>query len=366
MKFLKKLFKKKEKITLQEFADRMVFWGNSLFRGEKIRKLITEARKTAAKEVRGGNREKIHLELISFRYWVMCYLIQVVLKPTGCDWEKAVDEFEKNWITLLARHEDMDDSLLDRDPSLLSSKEYLQTLIDPFPLSYEELLQFHRERTIAYDKAFTEGVSIEEKVESKATRMQFGRYGQVAKEFLKNLGMEMDARYIFNMIFDIVITIKSHSKGLEETIEQTDLSFLEKQCADNSSDALLASGLTGDWKYFYADEAGDSFYDTQSVSRGQDTTRVLVKTVLSDKAKADFIKEFQDKSGIEKICLIIHGWEIHCSKNRDRTLFLIWCSSDGKVIYSSDYPDEKFREVVPDSVGEALAKILCGKHAGNK
>ena len=60
----------------------------------------------------------------------------------------------------------------------------------------------------------------------------------------------------------------------------------------------------GHWKYICGG-GGDWFYDTQSVSRGQDTTSVWVKCLLNDKGKAWWIKMFPETKGIEKISYTI-------------------------------------------------------------
>ena len=124
---------------------------------------------------------------------------------------------------------------------------------------------------------------------------------------------------------------------------------------------LLSSVVYGaDWKYYSKDVDGSSsFYDTQSVSRGENTIKVWGKAVLSDKAKKKNIKNFPEMPDIENISYMEGRWEINCSKNTMRSLSLFWYSSEGNVIYSRDYPDGQFREFPPDSLMAKLAETIC-------
>ena len=124
-----------------------------------------------------------------------------------------------------------------------------------------------------------------------------------------------------------------------------------------------------DWKYFFTDVDGILWlYDTQSVSRGQDTTTVLVKKILSDKEKARKIKAFPKIIGIEKISYIINKDEINCSKNMYRVKSAACYGSEGEgiVSYDADEPNP-FLDVFPDTVAAGLVKALCGeKKEGGK
>jgi|LQYC01.1.fsa_nt_gi hypothetical protein len=79
---------------------------------------------------------------------------------------------------------------------------------------------------------------------------------------------------------------------------------------------LLSSVVYGaDWKYFGTDADGtDWFYDTQSILRGQDTTKVWAKSIFTDKTKASYIKEFPNQPVIENASYDSVRMEINCSK----------------------------------------------------
>src|SRR4030042_187033 len=123
---------------------------------------------------------------------------------------------------------------------------------------------------------------------------------------------------------------------------------------------LSSVGYGADWKYFDKD-ADDNlwFYDTQSISREQDTVRVWVKFVLSDKTKKEYIKNFPKTPGMENTSHTKDRWEINCSKNIKRVLSSVWCDTEGNIIMDKDYPDYPFSEVIPESIGAGLVEIIC-------
>jgi hypothetical protein len=121
-------------------------------------------------------------------------------------------------------------------------------------------------------------------------------------------------------------------------------------------------GDGADWKYLAKDPEGSSwFYDTKSVSREQSIVKVFVRSALSEEGKKFFIKRYPKKSGIEKISDTVDRFEINCSNNMGRTLSSVWYDTEGKVIYSGDYPDNQFQKVTPDSIMDMLVKIICKK-----
>ena len=118
-----------------------------------------------------------------------------------------------------------------------------------------------------------------------------------------------------------------------------------------------------DWKYFCTDTDGnDNFYDTQSISRGQDTIKVRLKTILKDKGREAWITNFPFVPGIKNISFIAEIWEIDCSKNMSRRIAERWYDSKGGVISSMDEPTSQFSrfgEFLPYGVEDRLVEILC-------
>jgi hypothetical protein len=124
---------------------------------------------------------------------------------------------------------------------------------------------------------------------------------------------------------------------------------------------LLASvGYGADWKHFITGAKGnDWFYDTQSVSREQNTIIVRTKEVLSENEKAQFIKDYPDITYIKNISYILDRWEINCSKNTRKQLSSFWYSSEGNDIFSEYYFHSQFKKIVSESVLSELVAILC-------
>ena len=123
---------------------------------------------------------------------------------------------------------------------------------------------------------------------------------------------------------------------------------------------LGSPALGADWKYFEKSSDGDLwFYDTQSISREQDTIRVWVKFVLSDKTKKEYINNFPKTPGMKNTNYTKDRWEINCSKNIKRVLSSVWCDTEGNIIMNKDYTNYPFSQVIPDSIGATLVKIIC-------
>jgi len=150
---------------------------------------------------------------------------------------------------------------------------------------------------------------------------------------------------------------------------------------------LLSSvGYGADWKSFGKDaDNNEWFYDIQSVSRDQETAKIWTKIVLSDQAKADFIKKIQhnkppslsyeppefynaqkeaelsqkDRIKKENINHRIDRYEIDCVKNRIKVMSSAWFDSGENVIHNENPPDPLFSEITPNSIEEQLLKIIC-------
>ena len=150
---------------------------------------------------------------------------------------------------------------------------------------------------------------------------------------------------------------------------------------------LLSSfGYSADWKSFGKDEDNNEwFYDTQTIARDQDTIKVWTKIVLSDKAKAYFIKKSQpkkppslsyeppeffsaqkeaelsqkDRITKENISHRMDRDEIDCVTNRIKIISSAWFDFTEDLIYSENPPDPIFKEIDPDSVTAKLVEIVC-------
>jgi len=129
---------------------------------------------------------------------------------------------------------------------------------------------------------------------------------------------------------------------------------------------LLSSvGYGADWKYIYtAATGGEWFYDTQSISRKQDITKILIKSILSDKEKANYIKHHPKILSIKKISYTSGRWEVDCVKYKFRVLSANMYGSDGNIFYSVGSPNSYFLKVVPGSTIAKLVEIICKEGEG--
>ena len=129
-----------------------------------------------------------------------------------------------------------------------------------------------------------------------------------------------------------------------------------------------------DWKFiFTAPTGGEWFYDTQSISRGQEITSVWTKWILSDKERAKFIKEFPEEFRYLKtnsnanISFFIEKEEINCSKSVARIMSMALYGSGSEVVWSSGaQKPNQFEDIFPDSKGVTLVKAICGEGEGGK
>jgi len=123
---------------------------------------------------------------------------------------------------------------------------------------------------------------------------------------------------------------------------------------------LSSVGYGADWKYIFKDaDNNEWFYDTQSISREQDTIIVRTKKVLSGNGKAIFIKEYPDITNIKNISYILDSWKINCSKNIRKPLTSFWYNSEGYEVFWVYYFHSEFKQVVPDSNSAKLVKTIC-------
>ena len=141
-----------------------------------------------------------------------------------------------------------------------------------------------------------------------------------------------------------------------------------------------------DWKdIFTAPTGGEWFFDTQSVSHGQDITLVWTKWILSDKERAKFIEEFPKKfkkkvtmniNGVKvirttddfiEISYFIQKEEINCSKNAARIMSMsLFDFGNDLVWFSGDQKQNQFEDVFPDSKGVTLIEAICKECEGGK
>lgn len=192
----------KEKISLQEFTDSMLYMATCLQRRENFTEMIRKTLKNNPEHT-----DKIHIELAAFQYWLQCFIMQVALKSKECHWEKAVEEFEKAWMRFHLKGD-----------VFQVGNDLIKSSIPKIKISSKEFFQILRDRTNAYDKAFYEKRG---RREGKSWPLE-----QVATDLCQNLGMGRDSQRIAELFIHIGFTLKYQRQALEKFAEQFDLSFL--------------------------------------------------------------------------------------------------------------------------------------------
>jgi hypothetical protein len=133
---------------------------------------------------------------------------------------------------------------------------------------------------------------------------------------------------------------------------------------------LLSSvGYGVDWKHFSSNTySGDLFYDTESIYSGKETTKVTEKIVLSDQGKVNAIRDYQNTNinGIENISSQEIGLEINCTTRGIKVIYSVLYDSKGDVIKRRENLNESFYNIVPNSVGDRLAEIICKQDEGGR
>jgi len=204
MKFLKNLFRRKEKIGLQDFAYLMIYPATSWQRDDNFKEIIQDALRDNPDKV-----NKIYIELTAFQYWLQCFIIKVALKEREDDWKIAVVGFKEVWLRfcLIGDEIQAGNDLIRREfPNMqISHKEYAQILSD---------------KKKDYDKAFSQKRA---QREGKSWPLE-----QVATDLCQNLYMGKDSKIIASLVVMISSSIKHQTQALKELKEKYNLSLWEK------------------------------------------------------------------------------------------------------------------------------------------
>jgi len=196
MKFLRNLFRRKEKIRLQDFVYLMIYPATSLQRDDNFKEII--------QDVLQDNPDKanrIYIELTAFQYWLQCFIIQVALKERKDDWKIAVLGFTEVWIRFCLVGDEIQ-----------AGSDLIKSEFPNMGISHKEYAQILRDRTKDYDKAIKDGKHLE----------------QVASLLCQNLCMGKDSMIIGSLVTMIGFRIKYQVQALKELEEKYNLSLWEK------------------------------------------------------------------------------------------------------------------------------------------
>jgi hypothetical protein len=131
---------------------------------------------------------------------------------------------------------------------------------------------------------------------------------------------------------------------------------------------LIVSTVIGssDWMEYYTDNDGTIWsYKKVNIDKGKGKYIVQVweKRVYSDKNREEQILD-RTKDGLST-----EGWdklsegkglvEIDCKKLKMRVLSVINYDTDGKVLSSDSFDENKWKYIIPDTLGETLRNKVC-------
>lgn len=90
--------------------------------------------------------------------------------------------------------------------------------------------------------------------------------------------------------------------------------------------------------------------------------RPSVKTVSG--SKIFWVRqEFKSASEGDELKYSVMKWAAHCKSNTIQALSFVDYAADGHVIKSGSKPAPSADEIIPDSVGESMYKVICGLKA---
>jgi hypothetical protein len=120
--------------------------------------------------------------------------------------------------------------------------------------------------------------------------------------------------------------------------------------------------LAGYDKTLGTDAVGSSYsWDSQSLEKGEKTTRVSVKVMLSDRAKEEIRQKFREYSDLSMVSYCIDRLEIHCIAHMARIIARVWYRGDGTAILHADYRSSGFENVATGGLLGSLVEAVCGE-----
>ncbi|MGB7574018.1 MAG: surface-adhesin E family protein [Thermodesulfobacteriota bacterium] len=112
-----------------------------------------------------------------------------------------------------------------------------------------------------------------------------------------------------------------------------------------------------DWKYIEETYAGKFFYDADSIRPSKDIGRVWIKLVYTEKGVNYMVSFLGEKYRTLSYAILL--FEYHCGDKKKCIVPVVCYSRDGKVLISADDQNPNWDFISPDSIDEALYKIIC-------
>jgi len=112
-----------------------------------------------------------------------------------------------------------------------------------------------------------------------------------------------------------------------------------------------------DWKYIEETYAGKFFYDGDSIRSSKDIVRVWIKVLYTEKGVNYMASLLGEKYKTLSYAILL--FEYHCGDKEKCIVPIVCYSKDGKVLTSADDQNPNWNFISPDSIDEALYKIIC-------
>ncbi len=119
-----------------------------------------------------------------------------------------------------------------------------------------------------------------------------------------------------------------------------------------------AEGWGADWRLYARSADGTEYYDTDNMTRpSKDVIRVWEKMIYSEKGVQGQVESLGEKFRKSAYRMTLN--ELNCAEKKVRVLSISEYSTDGEVLFSSDYQEPKWQFIVPESLAELLSKGVC-------
>ncbi len=119
-----------------------------------------------------------------------------------------------------------------------------------------------------------------------------------------------------------------------------------------------AEAWGADWKYIGKAYQGMYFYDAGSMRRSSEgIVKVWIKVLYTEEGVNYMVKLLGRK--YETLSYAIILFEYRCGDKVKQIVPIAFYSGDGKVLISADNRTSDWNSMSPDSIDEALYKILC-------
>ena len=112
-----------------------------------------------------------------------------------------------------------------------------------------------------------------------------------------------------------------------------------------------------DWRYIEETYVGKFFYDAESIRPSKDIGRVWIKVLYTEKGVKYTVSLLGEKYRTLSYAILL--FEYHCGDKKKSIVPVVCYSKDGKLLISADDQNPDWNFISPDTIDEALYKIIC-------